>query len=280
MSGGVTVRRGPDAVVPAPKHPWFKFFPSDWRGDERLAGCSLAARGLLAEFICLMHVAEPYGHLLVNGGVPTDASLARLVRATSVREMRRLCQELLDQGVLSLTADGVIYSRRMLRRAQDSAKKSEGGKRGGNPQLKRSPRLDTEGSGSDPNPHPKHDVKQRVEGGDKPHMPDATCQTPNPPKVDADEGLMRRAAAFLDRYSDTYARCRSGARYTPKEARDFPTAVELVSVHPDDVRLDAMVEVFLRMAPEACRGMNRPGSVNQFAVWAPTCDQLLREHGR
>ena len=34
------------------------------------------------------------------------------------------------------------------------------------------------------------------------------------------------------------------------------------------------------MSSAACRGMNQPGSVNQFAHVVPTCDQLLREHGR
>jgi hypothetical protein len=95
-----------------------------------------------------------------------------------------------------------------------------------------------------------------------------------------DEALATRAGAFLQRYPDVYARCRSGAHYRPKEARDFPTAIELVSAHADDERLDSMLEVFLRMPQDGCRGMNRPGTVNQFAHMAPDCDRLLRENGR
>jgi hypothetical protein len=44
-----------------------KFYPSDWRSDPMLRLCSLAARGLWMEMMCLMHEAEPYGSLLVNG---------------------------------------------------------------------------------------------------------------------------------------------------------------------------------------------------------------------
>ena len=95
-----------------------------------------------------------------------------------------------------------------------------------------------------------------------------------------DDHLAVRAGAFLQRYPDIYARCRSGAHYRPKEARDFPTALELVSAHPSDDRLDSLLEVFLRMTRDAARGMNHPGTVNQFAHLAPDCDRLLREHGR
>src|SRR4051812_9069296 len=84
---------------PPPKRPWLKFFPSDWRGDAYLAMCSLSARGLLIEMMCLMHGADPYGHLLLNGAKPTDAELTRLVGATSATELRRLRDELLDHGV-------------------------------------------------------------------------------------------------------------------------------------------------------------------------------------
>ena len=116
------------------RHSWFKFFPSDWKGDELLAMCSLGARGLLVELLCLMHRATPYGHLVINGKPPTDDELARLVRASSPRELRRLKTELLDRGVLS--QDGpTIYSRRMVRKGQQSAIGRDTGRLGGNPLL-------------------------------------------------------------------------------------------------------------------------------------------------
>lgn len=94
--------------------PWFKFFGFDWRADERLAICSLAARGLWLEMLILMHMATPRGHLLVNGKPPTNDQLAVLVRA-SADQVRELSQELESAGVFSRTRTGVIFSRRMVR---------------------------------------------------------------------------------------------------------------------------------------------------------------------
>ena len=46
---------------------WFKFYPSDWRADPALRMCSIAARGLWMEMLCVMHEATPRGSLLING---------------------------------------------------------------------------------------------------------------------------------------------------------------------------------------------------------------------
>lgn len=201
----------------SPKRPWMKFYPSDWRGNPLLATCSLAARGLLTEMMCLMHAADPYGHLLINGSAPSDAELTRLVRATSVTELRRVRQELVDHGVLSLTADGVLYSRRMVRDAATAAKKRADGKKGGNPRLRRPHLLalsrpsddvaavndfTNQNAASEVN----HDLNQQV----KPHIPDAIFQNPQPPSgAVRDERIDEIAGAFLECYPAVYARCRT-----------------------------------------------------------------------
>jgi len=46
---------------------WTKFFWSDWRGDEALALCSFAARGVWMELLALMARSERPGYLLING---------------------------------------------------------------------------------------------------------------------------------------------------------------------------------------------------------------------
>lgn len=266
--GGATLAIVPPSTAALPRKPWLKFFPQDWRGDERLVMCSLGARGLLIEFINLMHTAEPRGYLVVNGGLPTDAEITRLVRATSVSEMRRLRAELLDHGVLSVAADGVIYSRRMVREAARSAEGRETGRRGGNPKL--NPLTLTL------NPPP---LTPPLTVGDNPQRPEARGQNPLPPEgVLCDERLAEMAGEFLRRYPLVYARCRSGAFYRVKESRDFPAAVELVNDYQPLDRLEAMLEVFLRRADTG--EMGKPGSPRQFQHYAPDCDRLLRENGR
>jgi hypothetical protein len=255
----------------ARRHPWFKFFPSDWQGDELLPTCSLAARGLLAEFICIMHKATPYGHLLVNGRQPVDAELTRLVRATSPSELRRLRKELLDRGVLSTTDNGTVYSRRMVRKAKQSAIGHETGKRGGNPALKAlTPTV---------NPQP---LTPPLRVRDNTHIPEARSQNPLPPSgALVDERTGDIAGAFLERYPEVYARCRNGASYRVnrlKQERDLAYAQELALGWPDLERLEAMLEIFLRRTDLGDK--NKPGTPGQFLHMAPDCDRLLKEHGR
>ena len=91
-----------------------KFYPRDWRGDQALRAVSIGARGLWMECLCIMHEAEPYGHLLLNGEIPGDDALARMT-GTSVDELREHLAELRQAGVLSVSRKGVITSRRMIK---------------------------------------------------------------------------------------------------------------------------------------------------------------------
>ncbi|MFH5926428.1 hypothetical protein [Roseomonas xinghualingensis] len=115
---------------------WMKFWPKDWRADAALRSCSLAARGLWIEMIGLMHDADPYGHLLVNGRVPDARMLAGMVLSTE-KEVKRCLQELEDRGVFDRDGD-VIVSRRMVRDNRARIDGQEAGRRGGNPSLRRS----------------------------------------------------------------------------------------------------------------------------------------------
>jgi hypothetical protein len=149
------------------KHSWFKFFPSDWLGDELLAMSTYAERGLLIELLCLMHKSARYGYLLVNGRPPTDQELTRLTRGGSVRETRKTLAKLVAKGVLSVDHE-IVYSRRMVRARQQSDKGRENGKLGGNPALKGL-------SGGDNHNAPRPDNR-----GDNPQIPEARSQKLDP----------------------------------------------------------------------------------------------------
>ncbi|GLQ57282.1 hypothetical protein [Devosia nitrariae] len=101
--------------------PWMKFFPRDWRGDQSLRAVSVAARGLWIECLCIMHEAKPYGHLLLNGRTIDDDALARMT-GVPAEGVSALMAELTQAGVLSVTAKGVVYSRRMIRDNAQAAK--------------------------------------------------------------------------------------------------------------------------------------------------------------
>lgn len=116
------------------EYPWFKFFPNDWQANPKLAMCSIAARGLWLEMLCIMHQAEPYGYLIIAGKVPTDEQLSSIVRVP-VEELQKLLLELSENEVFSKKKSGVIYSRKLARMVEKSRKSQENGAKGGNPKL-------------------------------------------------------------------------------------------------------------------------------------------------
>jgi hypothetical protein len=139
-----------------------KFYPADWRADAMLRLCSIGARGLWAEMMCLMHAADNYGSLLVNGRRIDKKQLAGLA-GISEKECIFLLLELETNGVFSRDEDGTIYSRRMRRDHAKAIKDKENGRGGGNPTLK---------AGVNPPDNPTDN------GGDKAQKPEARSQRP------------------------------------------------------------------------------------------------------
>jgi hypothetical protein len=141
---------------PKDKQPWFKFYPQDWRGDAKLRMCSIGARGLWTEMLCLMHEAEPYGYLLINGNSVNPRQLAALAGVAQPECMKYML-ELASAGVYSIDDETkTIYSRRMVRDKAKAEQAKNWGKGGGNPNL----------NGGD-----KGGVNPPVNGDDKPQKP-------------------------------------------------------------------------------------------------------------
>lgn len=96
------------------KRPAYQWYPGDFKRDTAVQVCSFEARSLWREMLDLMHDGEPYG-FLTAGGVPIqDGQLARMV-GIPLKKCTAWLFELESRGVFSRTADGVIYSRRMVR---------------------------------------------------------------------------------------------------------------------------------------------------------------------
>lgn len=148
--------------------PWLKFYPTDWQSDPLLGTCSLAARGLWIEMLCVMHSAEPAGSL-VRRGEPLSLPQIAILARTSPKEAGRLLDELETAGVFSRDDDGAIFSRRMRRDLSKAERDRQNGRAGGNPRLRRS------GLGLDnPGVNP-HDKAEDI-GQDKAQIPEARSQ--------------------------------------------------------------------------------------------------------
>lgn len=139
-----------------------KFYPSDWRSDPKLRLCSLAARGLWMEMLCIMHEAEPRGYLISNGSILSRRQIASLC-GCQVKETDALIAELDEAGVLSMTPEGLIYSRRIIRDEEKAAKDKANGKLGGNPNI----------TPHGVNPPDNHPLKPSDKAEDKAQIPEA-----------------------------------------------------------------------------------------------------------
>jgi hypothetical protein len=121
------------------KRPAFQFYPADWRKHTDLQTCSIGARGLWVEMLCIMHECEPYGHLTLRGDPMPVEKLARLAGLLPA-ECELLLKELEDADIFSRTRSHLIYSRRMVKDEAARAARAAGGpagavhgKKGGRP---------------------------------------------------------------------------------------------------------------------------------------------------
>jgi len=156
------------------KRPSFQFYPGDWLRSTDLRSCSVGARGLWIDMLCLMHEGNPYGHLKVGDKVILPDTLAKLVGA-STEEVKNWLKELSLAAVFSeLQRNSCIYSRRMVRDEKLRELRAKGGiKSLGNPNVPR-PRIPLEPS-LDPSPasasaSASKKKKQRVNGTAKSHF--------------------------------------------------------------------------------------------------------------
>ena len=116
------------------KRPAFQFYPADWRKDPALSACSLAARGLWIELMCIAHEGGTYGVLSINGKPMAPVQIARMV-GESPAAVVKLLAELEDAGVFSRDEQGCIYSRRMVKDEHVRNVRADAGRLGGNPNL-------------------------------------------------------------------------------------------------------------------------------------------------
>ena len=115
------------------KRPSFQFYPGDWLNDIALRLCSIGARGLWIDILCLMHQGHPYGYLKIKDKILDEEDVATITRI-NFEEMKSYLLELEENGVLGRDSDRCIFSKRMvkdeIKRNSISFVRSEVGKAG------------------------------------------------------------------------------------------------------------------------------------------------------
>lgn len=107
------------------KLPSFQFYPGDWLKDPNLRRCSLAARGVWMDMMCLMWECEERGVLATAGRAWSDDDIAQAVGGDRT-SLLSCIKELIDKGVASRTNSGAVYCRRVVR---DECSRKAGAKR-------------------------------------------------------------------------------------------------------------------------------------------------------
>lgn len=114
------------------KSPGFWFFTGDWMKDPELRFCSLFARGLLVDLLCILFEAKEQGYASNPDGTPrTDDQIADAISGGSREEKLSALAELERSGVLSRDLRGVLFSRRLARLSELSRTRKQSGSKGG-----------------------------------------------------------------------------------------------------------------------------------------------------
>jgi hypothetical protein len=114
---------------------WGKWFWADWLADPGLRACSIGARGMWMDLLCVAATAEPVGYVTIAGRAMTYEEIARLT-GVEISVAEQLIAELLSKNVCGKsTLGGALFSRRIIRDAKKAAHAHRIGKLGGNPTL-------------------------------------------------------------------------------------------------------------------------------------------------
>jgi hypothetical protein len=114
------------------KSPGFWFFTGDWMKDPELRFCSIFARGLLVDLLCILFEANEQGFASNPDGSPrTDEQIVDAIAGGGREEKLAALAELEKSGVLSRDSRGVLFSRRLARLAAVSSARKQNGSKGG-----------------------------------------------------------------------------------------------------------------------------------------------------
>lgn len=117
--------------------PYFNFYPADWLTDLSLRLCSAETRGVWIDLLCHMSLSQERGYLILNGHV-LDAKGIQKLSNISPKRFKKVFEELTSFGILRTDENGRFFSKRMIGDERLRQIRREVGKKGGNPNLKKS----------------------------------------------------------------------------------------------------------------------------------------------
>jgi hypothetical protein len=116
------------------KLPALQFYPGDWKRDIGVQSLEPIERYVWFEMLLLMHESEERGVLILNGRPMSHKTIAQALNLDNQITTNALTS-IVALGVCGVRGDGAIFSRKMVRDEEISAKRAICGSRGGNPNL-------------------------------------------------------------------------------------------------------------------------------------------------
>jgi hypothetical protein len=113
----------------------FAFYPIDWMSDSRLRLCSAGARGLWIDILCLMHLSNERGYLLIEDTI-LDEEMLQKTLGYDAKEFDNCFMELRRYNIIKKDEKNRYFSKTMVNAQKISEKRSVSGRLGGNPNLK------------------------------------------------------------------------------------------------------------------------------------------------
>lgn len=123
--------------------PYLPLYVQDFLTDEKLAECSAESTGVYIRIMCIMHKSENYGKILLkqkhkqtDNQIKNFALLLLKHLPYSLEVIENSLFELIEEGVLFVDSEH-LCQKRMINDCELSIKRSNSGKKGGNPNLKK-----------------------------------------------------------------------------------------------------------------------------------------------
>ena len=113
----------------------FAFYPADWMSDSRLRLCSVGARGLWIDILCLMYLSSERGYLVIEDTI-LDEQMIQKALAYDAKEFDDYFTELKRYNIIKKDEKNRYFCKTMVNAQQLSEKRTMSGKLGGNPNLK------------------------------------------------------------------------------------------------------------------------------------------------
>lgn len=114
--------------------PWMQFYTRDWLDCKELARCSPISRAVLVGLMCLAHEGKPYGFLSDSSGPLSTPYMASRCFVT-VGQMSKSIHELTEHTRLTRSESGGLFVPRMVEDEAERIRRTEAGRKGGNPNL-------------------------------------------------------------------------------------------------------------------------------------------------